>query len=424
MFPAALAFIAETVGGISPRGHDSPSPVVSIADLAPDTRDGTTAAARPTALSEAADGEAIGTTAARRDKGGQDIPAAEDGLPVPTGISRMNMNAGPSSSLTETSRCGDGSPTGPCKVDAAESPTERHRRRRQSRSLRGTASLAGAIRGKCLVVCPTGAEASVIVCLAALVAFFPPPRAEASADDRRSTIADETGKRAALASTRGVCVSPLTASIARHPVAGCGGFGTEQKEAEVTARDCGRDDARVCAAVVASKDSPSAAEQSSTIALESFEPPPSTTNVSIKSAHDCSQPAVGNGSAGASNICEHGGKPALLALSAAASRYSGVAAATKSPCSSATADDAEEQEEFTFAGGRFSVSARGERGDDRVTKAEVRWWCLLLQQEYPWARPPRRLMQELNEYFMTPGEHSWWTLRDRLVDRVRYRETC
>ena len=56
-----------------------------------------------------------------------------------------------------------------------------------------------------------------------------------------------------------------------------------------------------------------------------------------------------------------------------------------------------------------------QRGDGAVTKADVRWRFLLLQQECPWARPPRRLMQELNEYFMTPGEHSWWTLSDRFL---------
>lgn len=50
-----------------------------------------------------------------------------------------------------------------------------------------------------------------------------------------------------------------------------------------------------------------------------------------------------------------------------------------------------------------------------VTKPQLRWRFLLLQQECPWARPPRRLMQELNEYFMTPGEHSWWSLSDQLL---------
>lgn len=43
---------------------------------------------------------------------------------------------------------------------------------------------------------------------------------------------------------------------------------------------------------------------------------------------------------------------------------------------------------------------------------------MLLQQGCPWARPPRRLMQELNEYFMTSGEHSWATLRSRLAAAV------
>lgn len=55
------------------------------------------------------------------------------------------------------------------------------------------------------------------------------------------------------------------------------------------------------------------------------------------------------------------------------------------------------------------------RGAGVVTKPQLRWRFLLLQQECPWARPPRRLMQELNEYFMSPGEHSWWSLSDHLL---------
>ncbi|CAM9321435.1 unnamed protein product [Ectocarpus sp. 12 AP-2014] len=64
-----------------------------------------------------------------------------------------------------------------------------------------------------------------------------------------------------------------------------------------------------------------------------------------------------------------------------------------------------------LGGGRFSVLRRTAAGV--VTKSQLRWRFLLMQQECPWARPPRRSMQELNEYFMTPGEHSWWTLSDR-----------
>ncbi|CAB1112059.1 unnamed protein product [Ectocarpus sp. CCAP 1310/34] len=64
-----------------------------------------------------------------------------------------------------------------------------------------------------------------------------------------------------------------------------------------------------------------------------------------------------------------------------------------------------------LGGGGFSVLPRTAAGV--VTKSQLRWRFLLMQQECPWAHPPRRSMQELNEYFMTPGEHSWWTLSDR-----------
>lgn len=73
-----------------------------------------------------------------------------------------------------------------------------------------------------------------------------------------------------------------------------------------------------------------------------------------------------------------------------------------------------------LGGGCFSVLRRRSSAVETagvVTKAQLRWRFLLVQQECPWARPPRRLMQQLNEYFMTPGEHSWWTLSDRLSAR-------
>lgn len=404
MFPTALAFIAATVGGVPSRGYDSPSSV-STGGLSSNTRDDA-AAAGVRSMSEASVRVAIGATAGGQ-KGRQDIPA-EQAVLVPGTI--PSMNAGRLFSSAETAGCGDGSPAGPsCRVDGTAPQTERRRQRQRGQSLHGAASLAVEAGGKCLVVCPTGAEASVIVCLAALVAFFPPSQADAAVDDRLSILAGGTGTRAPFATT-GVRVSP-TASAARF-VAACG-LGTEQ-ESEATAQDSAGGDARVYA-VVGSKDLPSA-EQSVVIPLGSSEPP-SAAEVSIKFG-DGSRPAVGDGgSACASSVRENNGVSALPL----ASRRSGVVG--KRASVSVTVDE-EEQGCGKLGGGAFSVSARGERWGSGVTKAEVRWRFLLLQQEYPWARPPRRLMQELNEYFMTPGEHSWWTLRDSLVGRDRDRDTC
>lgn len=86
---------------------------------------------------------------------------------------------------------------------------------------------------------------------------------------------------------------------------------------------------------------------------------------------------------------------------------------TQSPVRTSAGDQVDDGGlESCFGGGRYAVLRPGM---GPVTKTEIRWRYILLQQECPWARPPRRLMQELNEYFMTPGEHSWWTLSDRLV---------
>lgn len=72
-----------------------------------------------------------------------------------------------------------------------------------------------------------------------------------------------------------------------------------------------------------------------------------------------------------------------------------------------------------FGGGRFAVLRRHA---GVVTKAQVRWRYILLQQECPWARPPRRMMQELNEYFMSPREPSWWNLSDQLTEEAGLRD--
>lgn len=158
---------------------------------------------------------------------------------------------------------------------------------RQSREY--LARTAGAPAGKCLVVCPTGAEASVIVCISALVAFFPTPHVPAST----STASAKSGLQ-----------QPLST--------------------------------------------------------------PSPQNFAAVETHET-----------------EGGE---------AGPYLG--------------------------GGKFSVLRQRDMAATAriVTKAQLRTRFLLVQQECPWARPPRRLMQQLNEYFMTPGEHSWWTLSNRLLE--------
>lgn len=50
----------------------------------------------------------------------------------------------------------------------------------------------------------------------------------------------------------------------------------------------------------------------------------------------------------------------------------------------------------------------------RVTKVEVRSMLAAIQAYCPSAWPPRRLMKDVDKYFMTPGEHSWATLRNKL----------
>lgn len=58
----------------------------------------------------------------------------------------------------------------------------------------------------------------------------------------------------------------------------------------------------------------------------------------------------------------------------------------------------------------FAVGARAS-----VTKVEVRSMLAAIQAYCPSAWPPRRLMKDVDKYFMTPGEHSWATLLNRLL---------
>lgn len=170
----------------------------------------------------------------------------------------------------------------------------------------------GGAAGKCLVACPTGAEASVVVCLSALAAFFPAP--PGSTSDGGTPAAREGRLRLR---------SPRQTSASAENRAAAENRSTPEKRATL--------DNHATTAAVAGK---------------------------CDTETDKEEPGL-------------------------------------------------QQERDGFAVLR--------RGAGVVTKPQLRWRFLLLQQECPWARPPRRLMQELNEYFMSPGEHSWWSLSDHLL---------
>ena len=200
----------------------------------------------------------------------------------------------------------------------------------------GAFSIGGAA-GKCLVACPTGAEASVVVCLSALAAFFPPP--PASTGDGGTSAAREGRLRLR---------SPRRTSAAA--------------ENRATAETHSTPETRITQDNHATTDNHTAPE-----------------NCATQDNHATTAAAAAGAAAGAGK-CE-------------------------------TETD-EEKPGLQLGRGGFAVLRRG---GGVVTKPQLRWRFLLLQQECPWARPPRRLMQELNEYFMSPGEHSWWTLSDRLL---------
>lgn len=319
VFPAALAFIASTVGGIPPVEQHG-VPAVSGAQ---ERSDGNSPSAgrKSAAVSQSAvsakgkdDIDESGTVQERGKPAGEAIcsgggvPSRTDNTAVAAVPEPKRRSAekeeeeGEEEEEQEQERAY-------CSRTVAEqagsTPFCRARRRRQQGQpqekqqqhqrqgpKRGVDGTTGRPRGKCLVVCPTGAEASVIVCLCALVAFFSSPPAAG------------TLKR--------------TASAQQH-----------------------------------------------------------------SSRTSSPQP--------------------LAALET----------------DGAAADDGEVGQ--YLGGGSFSVlrrrSAASATTDAVVTKAQLRWRFLLMQQECPWARPPRRLMQELNEFFMTPGEHSWWNLSDRLFEK-------
>lgn len=271
VFPAALAFIASAIGGAQLQGHDLPQSEKLISG-------GEAVPARGSETSAGADGEA-GISMAQESK--QATPQVV--------VSPAGKLSGPSEMTGETDVVStQGTVRSALKglTPSLETATKRttassHQWKLQEPSRR-ILNTVGTPPGKCLVVCPTGAEASVVVCLCALVAFFPPPL---------------------------------------------------------------------------SSPDPSKSSSSST-------------------KHHLQQPS---------------------------------GPASPQSCCSAEADGP--GVEPWLGGGGFSVLRRGAgAAAGVVTKAQIRWRFLLIQQECPWARPPRRLMQELNEYFMTPGQHSWWTL--------------
>eukprot|EP00752_Nemacystus_decipiens_P004789 g4357.t3 len=304
VFPAALSFIAAAIGRAPSREHEE----VPASSQAQDRLDGRrpspgckrASTAQPSAVSAAAGDE----SASEGDK--QEDGTTSGGGDLPSRMERMAVAAVPEESRSCATRaCSSEPPAGQAdnaqfRLARRRQQEQRHQHHQQQRrqSREGVVGMTGAPRRKCLVVCPTGAEASVIVCLCALVAFFPPSSTTTGATNRTA------------------------------------------------------------------------------------------------SAGDRDQP--------------HQSSP----LSSAKALTAGE-----------TADDGDVGQ--YFGGGSFSLLRRrsapaetsaATTADVAVTKAQLRWRFLLVQQECPWARPPRRLMQELNEYFMTPGEHSWWTLSDRLSE--------
>ncbi|CAM9609314.1 unnamed protein product [Scytosiphon promiscuus] len=296
VFPTALAFIASAIGGARPGAGDPPQSTKNAGSGG--EGGGTDVRQRGPCMSAGACREAAGFPA---QYGTQTIPeAAKSPARKPATPSQMAGEtaedtgfAGTHDVVRSSAEEPQSSTEAATKSRSAMLPKPGLPSQQQKHDQGANTSLvdtAGTPAGRCLVVCPTGAEASVAVCLCALVAFFPPP--PPPTPDPRST-----------------STSPASGNLQ----------------------------------------------------------PPSNLSSSRPRA-----PAEADG---------QGDEPWL-------------------------------------GGGGFSVLRRGVGAGATtgvVTKAHLRWRFLLIQQECPWARPPRRLMQELNEYFMTPGEHSWWTLSDQLV---------
>ncbi|CAN0037604.1 unnamed protein product [Sphacelaria rigidula] len=252
--------------------------------------------------------------------------------------------------------------------------------------------------GRCLVVCPTGAEASVVVCLAALLAFFPRDTPEEPACKSDSGVEGKTSLRERQ-ETFGDGDSPVNTVI----TTGQTGGSTREKFTTLT-REGGQGNADNAPVMV----STSGQDQ--------------TVRVDKKEACDDakSRTEQADGSTRRKNSVPVGGRGDGAAVTGHDQRRQECSRGERGARDKTQGHPGKEKDAVSVD---EEGSGRGRRGgvfavlpqSSKVTKTDVRWRFLLLQQECPWARPPRRLMQYLNEYFMTPGEQSWDTLRDMLL---------
>lgn len=289
VFPTALAFIASALGGVKPGGQDELSPTQATQGndksfstcKTVHTGEPVVSVTAAEILAGPAVEEGTQPNAERAVHPGGSLPSLIGGVGETTMVEarrpvRPSVERGSSSEYAAR------------QANVASSTPASLPQQRQQKPGEYLAGTAGAPAGKCLVVCPTGAEASIIVCISALVAFFPPPHVPACS----STASAKSGRQQLLST------------------------------------------------------------------------PPPQTSAAVET-HETERGEV----------------------------------------------------EPYLGGGKFSVLRPREMvaTASMVTKAQLRTRFLLVQQECPWARPPRRLMQQLNEYFMTPGEHSWWTLSYLIV---------
>lgn len=374
MFPSALSFIAVTVGGVSSKQNASPL----------ECGEGNSADGRgPSGVGKDEEGEADcnvdvsvavtspiedligkGTHEHREDCMRREQPADLTCLNNEV-ILRTTMEASGLSaieagrSITREDECSD---VEHCSHGNA---SRQHRHRHQERDVPSPNQpcqhqsfvTPGVRDGKCLVVCPNGAEASVVVCLAALLAFFSAPSVPA--------------ERTAAANERVLY----------------------RRQDEIVDADIRNLSALATSVAIDTATS----DRESTWESDGME---SEGNNGVQTAPGALSVAAKNRT-----------KAPLEVMQIDTTGLSGMLACE--PEEEITRG--KEDECFTCIRTRnrvtcFEVLPKGVE----VTKTDVRWRFLLMQQECPWARPPRRLMQELNEYFMTRGEHSWNTLREML----------
>lgn len=294
VFPASLAFIASAIGGVSLREEKESSPTQATSGndntlaVRKSVHTGQSAVSRTADehLAEPAAEEGTQPNAEGVTRPGGSLPSSKERVGEMTIVEALEPLCPSIESLSspvDTARQVNFSSS----TQASLRQQRQQQRRRQTREYLG--GKGGVLAGRCLVVCPTGAEASVVVCISALVAFFPTPHVPACS----STASAKSG-------------------LQRPPST------------------------------------------------------PSSPNVAVVETHET-----------------EGGEAGLY-----------------------------------LGGSKFSVLHRRDTAATAsiVTKVQLRTRFLLVQQECPWARPPRRLMKQLNEYFLTPGEYSWWSLSYRLLE--------